>query len=103
LQVYLLGPKLKQLLMDKIAQSRVEKGAKRLEEAELNRILDVFRQMAAALPATAEWPAVLANDETRPFLSQLLAVEFPRLRVFAQADLSPHLNIAPTDRLELSE
>jgi type III secretion protein V len=99
--VYLLDPKIDELLAAADPPSEQATEELRLDEADRERILQAVRDELASLSPGFAVPALLTSVNLRPLLRQILSGELPGLPVVAYQELSPDLNIQPIARIAL--
>ena len=93
--VYLLDTELEDAIADRANGNARSDRDNRLS----GRLSAAVRAELSYLPATAQVPALLTQDELRRPLRDLLRYEFPRMTVLAYGDLPPECNVQPVARI----
>ena len=94
LVVYLLDPKLENLLRDSAGTP--------LAPEDRNQISEAVQAEFNSLSSTAQTPVILTTGDIRKTMLKLIEKELPRLAVLSYTELSPDMNIQPVARISLS-
>lgn len=83
-------------LLDPALEDAVRDGG---DDDAAGTLVRVIRQELAFLPATAQVPSILTEDELRRPVRRALEDELPHLQVVAYADLPADVNVQPVARI----
>lgn len=64
-------------------------------------ILEAIRRELEPLPATAQKPIIITDQEVRRFVRKMVELEFPELTVLSYQELAAELNIQPIGRISM--
>ncbi|GAC1350729.1 MAG: hypothetical protein NVSMB27_36010 [Ktedonobacteraceae bacterium] len=100
--VYLLDPKIEELLFEHQSLEAGEMWRIELDDHELDKILDAIRAELAYLPPTAMRPAILTTADVRASLRKIIALELPSVFVISYSDIPSNMNVQPVARISLN-
>jgi flagellar biosynthesis component FlhA len=101
IDVYLLDPKIEELLSEADSAGEQDAGDPLLNQRDQEHVLRAVREAVSSLSHGARRPVVLTALNVRSLLRKVLAPEFPDLAVVGHQELSPDFSIQPIARVSL--
>ncbi len=102
LSVYLLDPALEKRIIEHLAAKNGKEGKKLFGMEEIEAVREQVRKARYSLSIDAAIPAILTIASVRPFIRDMLAVEFPDVPVLCYEELSPATEITLIEKIYLN-